>query len=485
MQSTNFDNQNTFDQVNNKDSNNVTNDYFIVNMPKLSDTMELGKIFQWIVKEGEYVEQADPLVEIETDKATMEFGSPEQGYLYKILVQAGDSSNLGDPIAVLVNNKDCQVDLDSILSELNQSKGYQKPPTNQENNQTLSDLDQTSLSPQSNDHSRIKISPLAAKLCKQYAIDPQWLSPSSIHQRIVKQDVLDYLQKIDQEKTSSTSITKDSNENHSITASLPSSISTTSDHLPGSFRSSALSSLSSSSQHADHQTTKDTEVIEITPMRKAIAHNLTLSKQQIPHYYLRASYDVGELLETRTQLNTYLIKKGLEKVSINDYIVLACSRALKEHPMVRSFWNNDHILQHNRININVAVAIEDGLLTPVMFDVDQMSLYQLSQHIKTIVKKAKSPQRSGVHLQGGCFTISNLGNSKVDQFCAVINPPQSAILAVASVSDYLQLNNTEATSKKQIQVTMSCDHRVIDGVIGAKFLDTLGELIEHPNLLVL
>ena len=465
----------------------------VVTMPKLSDTMEDGKIFAWLVKEGEYIDQGDALLEIETDKATMEYPAPESGYLKKILVAAGESGELGAAIAVLTDKQDAVIDLEKLLSPSDKSSKNisisQHDDLAQKNTASKSfsmasdklalangvdkDSSKSTLTvynaEKSND--RIKISPLAAKLCKEHNINPSVLELNASKYRIVKQDVLDYIKTSD-DKYLSESI-KSVEDHQSI------------DKTKTQFSKLFTSNITKNKLAASVSNEELETIVELSPMRKAIAHNLCLSKQQIPHYYLKATFKVDKLLAARTKVNQYLLSVGLSKVSINDYIVLACGKALKLHPVIRSSYKDDHIIQYNRINISVAVAIDEGLITPVVFDVDKLSLYELSYTIKDLVQKSRSATRSGIELSGGCFTISNLGNSKVDQFCAVINPPQAAILAVGAVSDYVALESNVAVIKKQITVTMSCDHRVIDGKVGSEFLDTLGEYLENPQLLLI
>ena len=413
----------------------------LITMPKLSDTMEEGGIFSWLVKEGDRLEEGDSFVEIETDKATMEYPSPEEGYLLKILVQKGEQAPLGAPIAVMGQSLSESFSLDELQG--NAPSAVESLPDN------VTPIPIAPIKPipseeepdEVSKEERKKISPLAKKLAKDAGLSLKGLTGSGIGGRIVKRDIEQALEA----KNTSSTLPRLAAKKHPLSI-----------------------------------------------MRKSIAKNLTQSKQQIPHFYLTTHAQVNKLISLRGKLFSYCEQNKITdettqkpwKVSFNDLFVFATSRALKNHPALRSSWNGDHILEHTDIHLSVAVALEEGLITPVLHNAHQQGLIEMSQNLRALITKAQGPRRGELDLSSGVFTLSNLGMSCVDEFSAVINPPQSAILAIGSIQEVPRFQEGELISVSEVKLTLSCDHRVVDGLVGARFLDTLVAFLQEPMLML-
>lgn len=419
----------------------------IVTMPKLSDTMEEGGIYEWLYQEGEYVEEGEALLEIETDKATMEYSAPEEGYLRKILQPKGAQVPLMAPIAVLTDSQDETFDLEALLAAQSAAPAEQASPT------AAPVIEQE---PPAADQSpsragRVKASPLAKKIAADHGIALDQLNGSGPQGRIVKADVEAHI------------------------TSPPKVASAAGDvHVDG----------------ADQGPRR----VELSMMRKAIAQSLSASKQQIPHYYLRSTWNMDALVAYRQRWNQHLAgssgdETAVTKISLNDCFIFAVARALRHHPMVRSFWAGDHLIENSAIHVAMAVAIPDGLVTPTIHHADQLSLTAIARRSRQLIALSRggAKERSQLDMKGGVITISNLGSSRVDEFSAVINPPQAAILAIGRMQQVVTLPSAAAgpVVSAQITATLSCDHRVIDGKVGADFLDTLAQYIEGPSLMML
>lgn len=434
----------------------------LVTMPKLSDTMEEGGISSWLIEVGSYIEEGDPLAEIETDKASMEYASPASGYLLSVLVQAGEHVPLASPIAVL--GKEAGETFD--LNALQQSENLPQQQTPKDHlQQKASTSTKTSSSEQSKavfqesspdsqrDHKNIKASPLAKKLAQSLGLDLALISGSGPGGRIVKRDIAS----------------------------------------------------ANTNTHTDHRATtpyhqeERSQKIALSMMRKSIAKNLTTSKQQIPHFYLRTKICMDQMIDLRAKLDVYAKEHHLQqKITVNDLFVWGCAHALKHSPAIRSSWQEDYILQTSGSHIAIAVAVEDGLVTPVLSNADSYGLLELSAKTRNLIRKAQDPQeRSKLNLNGGNFTISNLGMSEVHEFSAVINPGQSAILAIGKmqrVPSVMEQKDASSEIQKQqnfsvhviheVTVTLSCDHRVVDGMQGARFLESLKMIMEDPVMVL-
>jgi pyruvate dehydrogenase E2 component (dihydrolipoamide acetyltransferase) len=383
----------------------------LIRMPKLSDTMEEGGIARWLKKEGDRVALGEPLLEIETDKATMEYASPEDGVLLKILAQAGSTNALQAPIAILGEPGEA---FDQLLAE----------PTPAQPAQTHSAPEPKKEATILPTVERIKASPLAKKIAKEKNLDLAGIQGSGPGGRIVSRDL----------------------------AASPVS-----------------QALSHSSPYRDEP---------LSMMRKTIAKRLTQAKVEAPHFYLTTTLDGGGLLSWKNRLTQ---KSGI-KISINDLLLFACAKALARHPQVNSSWQGDSVRYHSEVHLAMAVALPTGLITPVLFQADRMGILELAQKTKELGKNAKEGKLAPTDYQGGTFTVSNLGMTVVDSFTAIINPPQAAILAVGRMKKVPAVDPTgeKLIIQDQMTLTLSCDHRVVDGMVGAQFLDTLKRFIEDP-----
>lgn len=410
----------------------------IIQMPKLSDTMEEGGIAKWLKKEGETISEGEILVEIETDKATMEYASPEGGVLLKILAQPGASYALQTPIAIVGARGE---KIENIPTKPADLKAHEVVASSGPKAAAVASVPaDKSLSLE--DPLRVKASPLAKKIAQQKGLDLSTLHGSGPHGRIIAQDL------------EALSFPKLSPE-------------------------SALTAFSVSSEQD--------QKLNISLMRKTIAKRLVSGKNDAPHFYLTLSVNMEPVLAWRKALNDGL--KGPEvaqqKVSVNDVLLLCTSRALKQHPTVNSSWQGDYILQHGSVHLAFAVALPTGLITPTLFHADKMGLKEISRKSKELVERAKQGSLKPEEYSSGTFTISNLGMTKVEDFTAIINPPQACILALGSTQTVPHVGkDRQLIAQDRMKMTLSCDHRVVDGMVGARFLETLAGFIENPlNLL--
>jgi len=389
---------------------------FTFTMPKLSPTMETGSIAKWHKKEGEHVNAGDVILEVSTDKATVEHSALDEGWLRKILVQEGSEAAVNEPIAIFSEEQNENI-------EGFKPEGVVEKPVVQEAKQTVA-----ATTPAPRAEGRVLASPLAKKLAKERGIDLSGLQGTGPGKRIVSRD-LEGAKK--------------------VAPQVPS----------GSF-----------------------EEIPLTPIRKVIAQRLQEAKATIPHFYVQQTIDAEQLVAMREQLSELEVK-----VSINDCMVRACALALRAHPTVNRGFNaaNQTILQFKTIDISVAVNVESGLITPIVPQADYKSLQEISSEIRALVKKAKEGKLQPREFQGGSFTVSNLGMFGVTDFQAIINPPQAAIIAVSGIHNQPVIKGGTVVPGKIMNVTLSVDHRVIDGVQAAEFLKTLQKIVENPVSLLI
>lgn len=411
----------------------------IIRMPRLSDTMEEGNIVGWLKKVGDKVSPGDILAEVETDKATMELESFHEGYLLYISVKEGPVP-VNDILAV-IGGKD--EDYKQILA--GESKGGETLPksttqeeisTNGEKRSTSSTPPPTTPTPQPvESETRVKSSPLAKSIASKTGVDLSEITGTGDGGRIVKRDVEKFV-------------------------------------AEGPSVSAPANAPSSTPQYGD---------VPLSQMRKTIARRLAESKFSAPHFYLTMKINMDKTAEARKQIN----EQSTSRISFNDFVIKACAAALRQHPAINSSWLGDKIRINKDINIGVAVAVDEGLLVPVLFAADKMGLKDINSLVGTLAEKARQKKLQPQEMQGNTFTISNLGMFGIDEFTGIINPPDAAILAVGTISDELSLVDGKVTSSKIMKVTMSCDHRVVDGATGAKFLQTLKQFLEQPVAMLL
>ncbi len=414
-------------------------------MPALSPTMEEGTLAKWLVKEGDVVASGDLIAEIETDKATMEFEAVDEGVVGKLLVAEG-SEGVKVNTAIMVLLEDGETNADVSAKPATATVIATTPSTPEPATATKSAEPKKTKSSQPIDGARIFASPLARRIAADAGVDLASISGSGPHGRIVKADVLG--------KPASVSVTAPA------ATSLPSGPST-----------DALVKI-----YAD----REYQEIALNGMRKTIAARLTEAKQSIPHFYLRRDIRIDALLQGRTLINKQLEARGL-KVSVNDFIIKACAMALQTVPKANSIWANDRVFQLKPSDVAVAVAVDDGLFTPVIKDAETKSLSQLSVEMKDLAGRARNKKLAPHEYLGGSFAISNLGMFGIDNFDAVINPPHGAILAVgAGVKKPVVGKDGELSIATVMSVTLSVDHRVIDGALGATLLNSIVDNLENP-----
>jgi len=405
----------------------------VMEMPKLSDTMKEGAVARWLKKEGEKVTAGLPVVEIETDKATMEFESPASGILIKIIVGDKQTCDLNAPIAVIGKpEENWQEAVDKYLSK---EKGGASAAKAAPATAPAAAPVAAAASSVTSSVDRLRASPLAKRVAADKGIDLRTVQGSGPNGRIIVKDV---------ESLSG-----------GVAGALPSVSSFTS--VPAA----------------------EMEKVSLSMMRKTIARRLVESTSTAPHFYLTISLNMGPLLAWR-KATLSKISEG-EKFSVNDLIVFLVSRALRKHPNINSSWQGDYIAQYNSVHMGVAVALPAGLVTPVVRHSDKLSLVQIAQKNRELIKLARDGKLQPDDYSGGTFTISNLGMSGIEDFTAIINPPQAAILAVGStVATPVVDENGDISVEQRMKVTLSCDHRVIDGAQGAEFLKTLKTFFEDP-----
>ncbi len=410
----------------------------LITMPKLSDTMEEGGIGSWLKKEGEHFEEGDPLLAIETDKATVEYASPYEGTLLKILVPEGQSAKLKQPIAVY-GVKGESFDLNQLMkgSSSSSSNTHAKAEAAPKQDKKEASAEEKSVEHKaqgSRSSERIKASPLAKKMAKDAGVDLHFLKGSGTAGRIIARDV---------------------SEASSQSSSAP---------------------LRSRVQQGDKK-------VPHSQMRKTIAKRLLAAKNEAPHFYLTVSANMEKMLAWREDLNAGKdVREGrVPKVSINDLLLMVTSKALRQHPEVNASWQEDCIVQFGAVHICFAVALPSGLVTPVLFDSDSMGVREIAKRTKELGERAKKGELKPEEYTGGTFTISNLGMTKVEQFTAIINPPQACILAVGQTQRVPHVaEDGSIIAQHRVKMTLSCDHRVVDGMVGAKFLETLIAYLENP-----
>ncbi len=423
----------------------------VVELPRLSDTMEEGVVAKWLIKEGDKVKRGQVIAEIETDKATMEFESFDAGTVLKLVAGEGETLALGSPIAVL--GKAGEDPASALASATSAASATPAPaeeaaPVAASENAgpaTAPAPEVTSPAPAavsvSDDERRIPASPVARLIAREAGIDLRVVSGSGPHGRIVKADV----------------------EGHANSAST----------------STPAASLSGDKdEYGRPYATRGDVVQPISQMRKAIVRSMTASKFSAPHFYLTMDVEMDAAAKFRSECNMSITGT---KISFNDLVVAAAARALRSHARVNSAYTEQGIVEHGDINIGVAVAIDDGLVVPVVRHAEQKTLTAISQEIRSLGKRAKNKELRPAEMQGGTFTVSNLGMFGIDEFTAVINPGEGAIMAIGAVREELALDDDgNVTRCRRMKVTLSSDHRVIDGAVGARFLGTFRDNLEHP-----
>lgn len=416
----------------------------VVTMPRLSDTMTDGTVASWLKKVGDAVEEGDILAEIETDKATMEFESFYEGTLLFVGVKEGESAKV-DNLLAIIGPKD--TDVSAVISAHKNGSLNNTTSNNSSDEVTKNTKAETTvLEPTTsniNSNQRIFASPLAKKIAKDKGINISDIKGSGENGRIVKKDVENY--------SPSTQTTQVSGPSKATENNVP----VTSFAIAGE---------------------EKTSEVKNSQMRKAIANALGNSKFSAPHFYLNIEVDMENAIASRNAINAI----PDTKVSFNDMVVKACAMALQKHPQVNTSWTNETTLYHSHIHVGVAVAVDEGLVVPVVKHTNQLSLSQIGTSVKELAGKARNKKISPAEMQGSTFTVSNLGMFGIESFTSIINQPNSAILSVGAIVEKPVVKNGQIVVGNTMMLTLACDHRTVDGAVGAQFLQTLRTYLENP-----
>ena len=416
----------------------------IVELPRLSDTMEEGVIAKWHVSEGDKVKRGQVIADIETDKATMEFESFDAGTVLKLVAPEGETLPLGAPIAVLGNPGE---DAESVLSghggkapakkdepEKAEKPKKARPPeqskeADEEPQQERAAPAETREAPLERESDRIAASPVARRLAREHGLRLADVSGSGPNGRIVKADVEE-----------------------------------------------AMKAPKPAARPAAAVEGKD-QVVELSQMRKTIARRMSQANAEIPHFYLSMTIAMDRAVALREQLKDAI--EGV-KISFNDLVIMATAKALTKHPEINAFWDGKTIVRRGNVHLGIAVAVDEGLVVPVIRHADQKSLSTISAEARDLGTRARDKKLAPPEMTGSSFTVSNLGMFGIDQFAAVINPGEGAIMAVGAITDDVVVVDGEITVGKRMKATIACDHRVMDGATGARFLGTFRDLLEQP-----
>ena len=409
-----------------------------IDMPKLSDTMSEGTLLKWRVKEGDKIANGDVLAEIETDKATTEMESFDDGVLHKLLVAEGAKVAVGGPIALLLQKGEAPP-ADGAAPESSTPAAKSAPPAEAASSQARGSAPTRATA----SGGRVKASPLAKKVAASKGVDLHGLAGSGPGGRIIARDV---------------------------------------EHAPsGGSRAPGLPAAIVPMPAGEGDTR-----IPLSGMRRVIAERLLASKTQLPHFYLHIEIDAAPLMKARAELNIVTEATGAPRLTVNDFILRAVVAAAVRVPAVNASFAGDAIIQYGSVNLAIAVAIDDGLITPVIRDAQKKSLSEISAAVKDLATRARGKKLKPEEYAGGTLTVSNLGAYGIEQFSAIINPPQAAILAVgAIVKKPVVSPSDEIVIGQRMSIGLSADHRVIDGAVAATYLAELRKLLENPTLMLL
>ena len=433
-----------------------------VEMPKLSDTMEEGVLSAWLVEEGEEVAAGDVIAQVETDKATMDLEAFDDGVLLKKVIDEGDSVPIGALIAVIGEEDE---DISDILaeaggdgaaaSEAETAADEAEAETDEAETAAESTATETGTPPAGDgqvserapepvpagtdaEGRRIKASPLARSMAKAHELELSAIEGTGPQGRIIKRDIENF------------------REDKAVSPTGP-----------------AVATRSAVGEESYREE-------NVSQMRKTIARRLSESKFEAPHFYLTVEIDMDNAMQARKMVN----ENSDLKISFNDMVIKAAAVALRQHPQVNSSWQGDTIRYNDHVHVGVAVAVDEGLLVPVVRFADGKTMSQINGEVKEYAEKARNKKLQPQDWEGNTFTISNLGMFGIEEFTAIINPPDSCIMAIGGIMQKPVVKNGEVVPGNTMKVTMSCDHRVVDGVTGAKFLDTFKKMMENPVMMI-
>jgi pyruvate dehydrogenase E2 component (dihydrolipoamide acetyltransferase) len=426
-----------------------------IEMPKLSDTMTEGTLIKWHKQVGDSVEIGDILAEIETDKATMEMEAFDDGVITEILIQEGEKAPIGGVLAVLNG--------DSEATHTPAPQAAAVVPA------SIAPATMPAATTLSASGDRIKASPLARKIAADLGVDLSTVTGSGPAGRIVKNDI---------QATAAAP----------ARPAAPSSEAAAASALAASIKSKAAAPapVPAAAPQAIVPTAKEgDEIIQLSSMRKIIASRLLTSKTTIPHFYLHVEVDAAPLMALRAQVNEQAEKTHGNKYSVNDFILKAVINAAETVPAINASFAVDHIVKYKHVGLSVAIAVEDGLVTPVIKQAESKSLLAISRAVKDFAVRAKDKKLKPDEFDGGTITVSNLGAWGIESFDAIVNPPQAAILSVGAAIEKPVVKNGQVMPGLRMNLGLSCDHRVVDGAVAAQFLSEVRKLIEQPALMLL
>jgi len=420
----------------------------VIRMPRMSDTMEEGVIVGWQKKVGDHVEPGDVLAEVETDKATMELESFHEGVLLHIGIKEGPVPVNGVLAVIGEEGEDFKAALASAENDAPAASSESKEEVKKEEAAEEAPAAATAASAPPSDK-RLKASPLARNMAAESGIDLSTVQGSGDNGRIVKRDIVAHL------------------DSGAVAASKPAAAEqATKPSAPAPANIPAFN-FNGTDSHED---------LPLSQMRKVIARRLGESKFSAPHFYLTIEANMAKTMAARKQINEI----AETRISFNDIVVKACAAALRLHPAINSSWLGDKIRRNHSVNIGVAVAVDEGLLVPVIHHADMKTLSQINLETKALAGKARERKLQPDEMQGNTFTVSNLGMFGIEEFTAIINPPDACILAVGAIIEKPIVSDGELAVGHMMKVTLSCDHRIVDGATGAKFLQTLKGILEDP-----
>jgi len=457
-----------------------------IEMPKLSDTMEEGVLSAWLADEGDEVSAGDVIAQVETDKATMDLEAFDDGVLLKKLIGEGDAVPIGELIAVLGQQGEDISDLlddgpagevddtaeevpDADTGEPAADAGVEEPAGDGQLRERTPDPVPAGTDAEGR---RIKASPLARRLADEHGVDLSGVAGSGPEGRIVRADVEARIQEIETGAVETEVPAEPEAQPEPQVEEEPTYA------MPGDVGADRQEIAGDGAPYVSE---------DISQMRKTISRRLAQSKFTAPHFYLTVDIDAARLMEVRAELNEKSQAQDGPKISPNDLITKASALALREHPFVNASYlaEEGEIRKHNRIHVGIAVAIDEGLITPVIRDADRKGLSQIAAETRELATRARNRELQPEEFEGATFTTSNLGMFGIEEFTAIINPPNAAILAIGEVRDTPVVEDGEVVPGKRMKMTLSCDHRVVDGAVGAQFLQTLRSYLEEPMNLLL
>lgn len=419
-----------------------------IEMPKLSDTMTEGTLVSWRKQAGDTVEIGDIIAEIETDKATMEMEAFDEGTISEILVSEGTKAAVGSVLAILLEEGEEASEASSKPAEgSSESDQSEKSASSSETKSSSSSTAPATTA----DGSRLRVSPLARKIAAEKGVDLSTVEGSGPSGRIVKADV-------------------DAAKKAPAAASAPAASAAPAAAAPKGILPTVGA---------------DDKVVPMSGMRKIIAERLLTSKQTIPHFYLHVECDAAPLMALRKQINAQTEASGGNKYSVNDFVVKAMINACQAVPAVNASFNGDSIVEFANVGVSIAIAVEDGLVTPVVKNAQNKSLLTISEEIKGMAKRARDKKLMPNEFDGGTITISNLGAWGIESFDAIVNPPQAAIVSVGGIIEKAVSIKGEIKSGLRMNIGLSCDHRVVDGAVAATYLNEVKKFIEQPALMLI